>query len=90
MESARNLFLLHLNKNQKSNGFLLQVCQTDAVPAKAHWITHQCYPLPTAQALPVLSAGTPVPPILLPHSWSHTTAEDKHPSLKKQLSQHSA
>lgn len=35
MESARNLFLLHLNKNQKSNGFLLQVCQTDAVPGKA-------------------------------------------------------
>lgn len=32
VESTRNLLLLHLSKNQRSNGHLLQVCQTDAFP----------------------------------------------------------
>lgn len=38
------------------------------------------------------AAGTPVPPILLPYSWSRNTTKDKlkYPSLIKQLSQHSA
>lgn len=36
VESARNPLLLHLSSNQRSNGHLLQVCQTDAFPDKEH------------------------------------------------------